>query len=109
LVYRKKPLRTVLRDLGRKNVTSVLIEGGGEVLGQALAEQLIDKVQIYVGPLFAGGPTIAFPGLGADCTQSAARLERVRYERVDQSVCAIGYPITSKLLPNNFEKLCISH
>jgi diaminohydroxyphosphoribosylaminopyrimidine deaminase/5-amino-6-(5-phosphoribosylamino)uracil reductase len=92
LVYRKKPLRTVLRDLGRKNVTSVLIEGGGEVLGQALAEQLIDKVQIYVGPLFAGGPTIAFPGLGADCTQSAARLERVRYERVDQSVCAIGYP-----------------
>ena len=97
LIYRNKPLRTVLRDLGRKNVTSVLIEGGGEVLGQALADHLIDKVQIYLGPLFTGGPIIAFPGRGTDCTRSAARLEQVHYERVDQTICAIGYPNYLKL------------
>jgi len=109
LVYRDKPLRTVLYDLGRKKVTSVLIEGGGEVLGQALAERLIDKVQIYLGSIFTGGPTIAFPGRGADSTQSAARLEQVHYERVDQSVCAFGYPKYLEGAATNFEKLSVSH
>ena len=36
LVYRQKPLAAVLKDLGKRSVTSVLIEGGGEVLGEAL-------------------------------------------------------------------------
>src|SRR5437773_10728369 len=36
LVYEKKSLEAVLDDLGKKNVTSVLIEGGGDVLGEAL-------------------------------------------------------------------------
>ena len=33
LVYRNKALRQVLADLGRREITSVLIEGGGNVLG----------------------------------------------------------------------------
>src|SRR5437879_3162291 len=36
LVYKRKRLAAVLEDLGKKNLTSVLIEGGGEILGQAL-------------------------------------------------------------------------
>ena len=31
LVYRNRSLRMVLRDLGRREITSVLIEGGGDV------------------------------------------------------------------------------
>src|SRR5438270_2275024 len=44
LVYKRKSLGAVLKDLGKKNVTSVLIEGGGEVLGQGLDARLIDKL-----------------------------------------------------------------
>src|SRR5207302_4051631 len=36
LILEGKSLATVLKDLGKRNITSVLIEGGGEVLGQAL-------------------------------------------------------------------------
>jgi diaminohydroxyphosphoribosylaminopyrimidine deaminase / 5-amino-6-(5-phosphoribosylamino)uracil reductase len=92
VVYRGKSLESVLRDLGRKNVTSVLIEGGGDVLGQALDEEVIDKMQIYLGPILTGGPVIAFPGPGKGATHEAARLERVRYEKIGQNLCITGYP-----------------
>lgn len=86
-------LEAALRGLGEKEITSVLIEGGGEILGEALDQRLVDKVQLYLGPLFTGGPVIAFAGLGAGSTQEAPRLDRVRYQRIGQDVCVIGYPI----------------
>jgi diaminohydroxyphosphoribosylaminopyrimidine deaminase/5-amino-6-(5-phosphoribosylamino)uracil reductase len=92
LVYKRKSLVAVLQDLGERNMTSVLIEGGGDVLGQALDARLIDKVQLYLGPILTGGPVTAFSGRGADATRSALRLERVAYERIGQSVCVTGYP-----------------
>ena len=91
LIYRRKSLRTVLTDLGKRNVTSVLLEGGGEVLGQALDARLIDKVQLYLGPILTGGPVVAFPGRGADATVHAAHLDRIVYRRLGQNVCITGY------------------
>src|SRR5881398_3338808 len=55
VVYRNRTLRAVLRDLGRREITSVLIEGSGDILSQVLDQRLIDKVQIYIAPLFTGG------------------------------------------------------
>src|SRR5204862_4621775 len=62
LIFKRKSLASVLKDLGKRGITSVLIEGGGEVLGQGLDRRLIDKVQIYLGPIMTGGSVIAFPG-----------------------------------------------
>jgi diaminohydroxyphosphoribosylaminopyrimidine deaminase/5-amino-6-(5-phosphoribosylamino)uracil reductase len=70
----------------------VLIEGGGEVLGQALDGRQIDKVQIYLGPILSGGAVIAFPGRGVANSAEALRLRAVSYRRVGQSVCVTGYP-----------------
>jgi diaminohydroxyphosphoribosylaminopyrimidine deaminase/5-amino-6-(5-phosphoribosylamino)uracil reductase len=92
LVYRRKSLNFVLRDLGQKNVTSILIEGGGDILGQALDERKIDKVHVYLGPIFTGGPGIAFAGRGASLPRNGACLERVQYQRLDQDLCISGYP-----------------
>jgi diaminohydroxyphosphoribosylaminopyrimidine deaminase/5-amino-6-(5-phosphoribosylamino)uracil reductase len=90
-------LDVVLRELGEREITSVLVEGGGDVLGQALDQQLVDKVQLYLGGVFTGGPVLAFPGTGAASTEHAPRLDRVRYERIGQDVCVIGYPIYNSL------------
>jgi diaminohydroxyphosphoribosylaminopyrimidine deaminase/5-amino-6-(5-phosphoribosylamino)uracil reductase len=84
----------VLYDLGKKNVTSVLIEGGGEILGQALDARLIDKVELYLGPILTGGPVIAFSGRGAGTTANAIRLDCVIYRRIGQNICITGYPRT---------------
>jgi diaminohydroxyphosphoribosylaminopyrimidine deaminase / 5-amino-6-(5-phosphoribosylamino)uracil reductase len=92
LIYRGKRLGTVLKDLGERGVTSVLIEGGGEVLGQALDARLIDKVQLYLGPILTGGLVIAFPGQGAETAANAFHLRHVSYRQIGQSVCITAYP-----------------
>ncbi len=62
LVFRDRPLPEVLRALGERQVTSVLIEGGGDVLGQAFDAGVVDAVQFYFTPWIAGGPVEAVAG-----------------------------------------------
>jgi diaminohydroxyphosphoribosylaminopyrimidine deaminase / 5-amino-6-(5-phosphoribosylamino)uracil reductase len=92
LVFRNKPLDLVLAELGKREITSVLIEGGGEVLGQALDQRLIDKVQIYVAPLLTGGPVVAFAGKGCGSTAEAAKVKRVGFSKIGADVIVTGYP-----------------
>jgi diaminohydroxyphosphoribosylaminopyrimidine deaminase/5-amino-6-(5-phosphoribosylamino)uracil reductase len=92
LVYKRKSLTAILQHLGKRNVTSVLIEGGGEVFGQALDARLIDKVQLYFAPILTGGPVVAFPGRGADATPNSMRLDHISYQRIGQNVRVTGYP-----------------
>src|SRR5437016_6701182 len=91
LIYKGKSLAGALKSLGKRGITSVLIEGGGNVLGQALDARLIDKVQLYFGAIFTGGPVIAFPGRGVEKTANALHLRRVSYQRIGKSVCITGY------------------
>lgn len=92
LVYRGKTLRQVLTDLGRREITSVLIEGGGNVLGQAFDARLVDKVQFYIAPLLTGGPVLAVPGKGAGSTAAGSRLSRIRFQKIGRDLFVEGYP-----------------
>jgi len=92
LVYRNKALRQVMADLGRREITSVLIEGGGNVLGQAFDARLVDKVQFYLAPVFTGGPVLAVPGRGAGSTAGGAKLSQTRFERLGPDLVVTGYP-----------------
>ena len=92
LIYERESLASVLDDLGKRDITSVLIEGGGEVLGEALDKRLIDKAQIYLGPILTGGPVLAFPGEGAAKTANALRLRDIEYQQIGQTVSVCGYP-----------------
>ena len=90
-VYQGQSLRAVLGELGRDEITSVLLEGGGDLLGQALDARLIDKVQVYITPWLTGGEVPAFGGRGAVTAISAARLRDITYSRVGNAVYLIGY------------------
>ena len=85
LVFRDEPLSAVLRQLGARQVTSVLVEGGGNVLGQAFVADLVDEVQFYFTPWLAGGPVeaVAAP---TDALPPGATLCGCRYERLGPDV-----------------------
>jgi diaminohydroxyphosphoribosylaminopyrimidine deaminase/5-amino-6-(5-phosphoribosylamino)uracil reductase len=92
LVYSKNSLQSVLKQLGQREITSVLIEGGGDILGQALDARLIDKVQVYLAPLITGGPVLSFSGKGAASSEKALRLQQMCYQGVGGNIFISGYP-----------------
>ncbi len=85
LIFRGKSLRTVLRDLGRRGCTSVMIEGGGELLGSAFDARLVDRVQFYLAPLLCGGADV-IGGRGAGSTGAAAKLRNVAFRKIGPDI-----------------------
>jgi diaminohydroxyphosphoribosylaminopyrimidine deaminase/5-amino-6-(5-phosphoribosylamino)uracil reductase len=90
LVYRGQALRVVLRDLGRRQITSVLIEGGGQVLGEAFDRRLVQRVRFYVAPLLCGGPVVVIGGRGVGSTAQSAAIRRPSYEKIGSNLRLTG-------------------
>ena len=78
-------LRQVLRWLGTHEVSSVLVEGGGEVHWSFLKEGLAHRVQAFVAPLVLGGreatPSVGGPGFPSP--QEAVKLRFVEVRRLE--------------------------
>jgi diaminohydroxyphosphoribosylaminopyrimidine deaminase/5-amino-6-(5-phosphoribosylamino)uracil reductase len=77
-------LGAALRELGRRGLVSVLIEGGGEVLGSALDAGIGDRVALFVEPRLLGGRAArpAFGGRGPGRLAESAELHRPRLRRL---------------------------
>ncbi|MGC4109469.1 MAG: dihydrofolate reductase family protein [Nocardioides sp.] len=50
------PMTGLVRDLGRRGVGRLMVEGGGAVHTQFLAEDLADELHLVVAPFFVGEP-----------------------------------------------------
>lgn len=48
-------LPALLRQLGRRGITSLLVEGGGELNAAMLKARLVDRVRLYIAPRLLGG------------------------------------------------------
>ncbi len=55
-------LGALARRLGEAGMTSVLVEGGGEVHASFLARRLADQVILYIAPKIVGGPARSWVG-----------------------------------------------
>jgi diaminohydroxyphosphoribosylaminopyrimidine deaminase / 5-amino-6-(5-phosphoribosylamino)uracil reductase len=68
-----------LRELSRRGIASVLVEGGSEVLGALLDARLADRVVLFVsGRLLGGrGAVPVFGGRGTARLRHAARMDRI--------------------------------
>ncbi len=74
--------QALLADLGSQQITSLMIEGGGQVLGSFFDAGVVDEIQFYVAPLVIGGPVPAVAGLGAPDPGSALKLLHPSYEQI---------------------------
>jgi diaminohydroxyphosphoribosylaminopyrimidine deaminase/5-amino-6-(5-phosphoribosylamino)uracil reductase len=86
-------LRGMLRALGERGVTSVLVEGGSEISGGFLDAGLVDKIIAYIAPKVVGGAGAKTPieGEGAVKITNAVELREVSAERLGVDYCIKGY------------------
>jgi len=73
-------LEAVLDDLGRRDASRALVEGGGRVLGSLLAQGLADRVMVFVAPrlLAAGDARSPLDGPAGRALADAVNLQDAR-------------------------------
>jgi diaminohydroxyphosphoribosylaminopyrimidine deaminase / 5-amino-6-(5-phosphoribosylamino)uracil reductase len=77
-------LRWLLRQLGSENVTSLLVEGGGEVNGSFLLQGLAQRVALFYAPIILGGRDSrrAVASRGAGTLAESLRLTDLEWRRL---------------------------
>ncbi len=90
-------LAAALRELGKREIGSILLEGGGALSGAMLQAGLVDKLMLFYAPKIIGssGSVPAFDFSGPDNMQDALRLRQVSIERYGHDWCVTGYPQVS--------------
>ena len=77
-------LQPLLEELGRREVISVLVEGGGETHAAFIEQRLFHRMMWFIAPKLIGGRSApsSVEGTGAEMMDNAARLERLKVRRI---------------------------
>jgi len=85
---------SVLDELGRRSIQSVLVEGGPFLAGLLLDAGQVNKVTFFIAPMIIGGQDApsAIAGAGAEKIADALQLEHVEVAQRGRDVEITGYP-----------------
>ena len=91
-------LRALLEELGKRDILSLLVEGGGVIHGGFFDAGLVDKVHAVIAPMIVGAAEApaAVAGRGAYRMAEALRLREVTVERLGEDVLISGYPVLAE-------------
>ena len=87
-------LNALMNILGGMSVTSLLVEGGSDVMGSMIRERLIDKFYLFKAPKILGGDD-GIPmasGTGAKRMDHCLHLKDIKVRRFRDDILCIGYP-----------------
>ncbi|MDQ5835051.1 MAG: bifunctional diaminohydroxyphosphoribosylaminopyrimidine deaminase/5-amino-6-(5-phosphoribosylamino)uracil reductase RibD [Actinomycetota bacterium] len=81
-------VQNALRELGSRDVQSLLLEGGPHIAGAFLEAGEVDEARLFVAPLLIGGreARTAVEGIGIGEIASAPRALHMEVERLDDDV-----------------------
>ena len=96
-------LEQMLEELGNRQMTNVLIEGGGQLLGSFLDRHLVDEAHIFVAPKIIGGheAVSAVAGTGVPEVEDAWRLQQPAVEILNDNVYVHGRLTKETLIANS--------
>ncbi len=89
-----RDLSGVLDQLKRRNIQSVLVEGGTEIAGSFVDAGLVDKVTFIAAPIIIGGREApnAIGGAGTESITEAMHLQNVTVTQLGDDIEITGYP-----------------
>jgi diaminohydroxyphosphoribosylaminopyrimidine deaminase/5-amino-6-(5-phosphoribosylamino)uracil reductase len=86
-------LALLLDELGKRHITSILMEGGAKLAAAAMEEKLVDKVHFFLAPIIIGGHAAPGPvgGQGIARLQEAVKLQDLSMERLGNDLHIEAY------------------
>ena len=88
-------MKALMLELGRREISSLLIEGGGTTLASAFESEIVDKVCFFIAPKIIGGrdAVTAVEGEGVAVMDDAIQLTDLRVDRVGEDILVEGYVV----------------
>lgn len=84
-------LHEALLELGKRDLHSLLLEGGSKLAAAMLKAELVDRLMIFVAPKLVGGEgSSLFAGAGVDAICNAFILKQLQTRRVDCDILVEG-------------------
>lgn len=88
---RSQRLDALLNHLSRQQITNLLVEGGGQLLGSFNDLNQIDEVHCFIGPKIVGGEgTSPVRGSGFDLIKDSMQIEIQSVRQIGDDVYIIG-------------------
>ncbi|CAG7839199.1 bifunctional diaminohydroxyphosphoribosylaminopyrimidine deaminase/5-amino-6-(5-phosphoribosylamino)uracil reductase RibD [Clostridium haemolyticum] len=86
-------LKYLMEELGKRNIDSILLEGGAELNYSALNKGIVDKVIAFISPKIIGGKEAKTPveGLGKPTISEGINLENIKVSRFQEDIVIEGY------------------
>lgn len=86
-------VKALLKKLGEMKITSLLVEGGGEVNASFIAARVVDKAHFCIAPKIFGGRAAktAVEGQGVTLPSQAIWLKDLHLDRLGDDILVTGY------------------
>ena len=86
-------LRDMMKKLANLEISNILVEGGGNLIGSLFDEGLVDKVLFFISPKIIGGKDAisSVMGKGVAFADKAVRLKDVRLRRIGEDFLVEAY------------------
>ncbi len=95
-------LQALIDKCYQENITSLLIEGGGEVIGSFINEELVDEIFYFIGPFIIGdrNGTPAVKGKPLHNLKEALLLQEIKVQKLDNTFMFHAYTFKGLSLLN---------
>jgi diaminohydroxyphosphoribosylaminopyrimidine deaminase/5-amino-6-(5-phosphoribosylamino)uracil reductase len=86
-------LKDMMKKLAQLEITNILVEGGGTLIGSLFDEELIDKIMFFISPKIIGGKDAlsSVIGKGVSRIDKAIKLKEVSLKRIGEDFLVEGY------------------
>lgn len=90
-------LAKLFAALGKRNISSILVEGGAEIITSALKDRLADRVIMIIAPKIMGKGIEAVGDLGSKIAADALRLSCKRVSRQGDDIIVDGKIVAEEI------------
>ena len=84
-------LKDLMKQLGKKEIASIMIEGGSQLNSSAIKERIADKLLIFTAPKLIGNGLGAVGNLGVTKIDKAVKLKNIEMKKVGKDILLEAY------------------